>query len=901
MLGRLRFAFSYAIRNMIRDRRRTIFTLLCVAAGVATVVALRALGLMITDALTSNVQAFLRGDVRVVASNTSGFTVTAFEEGDDRRPIGAQQVAAIDAWAEERGINVTYMLNTELMQTAVITGTSADGEALAGPPALTLSLIIEPAEYPYYDIIRAEAPAGVLLADLFSEPHSVVLSRRLADQIEAQVGDQVRIGAAEAFFTVTGIVPDVVEGTFDNPQSLLFPFAYLNRAEQGQFGLPPLAADRAYLQLPEGANLDLTLRETTLWPPPERGRWRFMNTVEVLEENQQLADILSRFVLVLSLVGLVIGGVGIINTMIVAVNRRSLEIAVLKTLGLQGSDVSLIFMAEACLSGVLGSAIGIGLGIVLSYLARDMGQQAFGVPMPWRVYFDPVVIGLALGLTATIFFSFLPTSMATRIRPNLVLRAGSIPMARAGCLWTVLSMLLLIIGFGLLVDLIIGTNRFDFLQVPPPLTPGIISTFAVFLLILIFLAVTWIVVWLLGKLPSFRNANLQIAFRGLTTNRSRTALSLMALIVGMSALSGTLIMTRSINILLTTSITQPLGGNVIVLPIPLLQGVVRARLDSLEGVNGYREVRFPGNVELEAIDGDRRYERWFADADEDPQADLRRARLEMVLGMNIYGEPARGELVEGRYLTPDDDGEPLIMIPYLPELEAHGVGVGSSFELRLGRTTQTFEVVGVIAPDPNAGFIPFSLGDFALQVPADALGSNSAVPFDLIVVDAEPEHVRDVLATVGAVPGVFVFDVSIFDSIISRLLNQMAALPLLVAGLSLFAATALIATTVALATLERRRQIAMLKAIGVSRWQALGQLLIENGAVGVIGGLISLVPTLLVLGLVPALTEGLVSLPVPNDLLALMLVLAVVITLGATLVTAWGASAEAPLNALRDP
>src|SRR6266849_499809 len=63
MLKRLKFAFSYALRNIIRDRQRTAFALFSIAAGVATVVALRMLGLMLTDALTSNAQAILRGDV----------------------------------------------------------------------------------------------------------------------------------------------------------------------------------------------------------------------------------------------------------------------------------------------------------------------------------------------------------------------------------------------------------------------------------------------------------------------------------------------------------------------------------------------------------------------------------------------------------------------------------------------------------------------------------------------------------------------------------------------------------------------------------------------------------------------------------------------------------------------
>src|SRR5260221_6723571 len=157
----------------------------------------------------------------------------------------------------------------------------------------------------------------------------------------------------------------------------------------------------------------------------------------------------------------------------------------------------------------------------------------------------------------------------------------------------------------------------------------------------------------------------------------------------------------------------------------------------------------------------------------------------------------------------------------------------------------------MIAPDERAGLIPFSLGDNAVQAPIDV--APRVAPFDVIIANVKPELLNDVMGSVGAVPGTFVFDTTLFDTIINRILSQMAAMPLLVEGLSLFAATVLIATTVSLATLERRRQIAILKALGVTRSQALNQLLIENARVGAAGGLISPLPTFLVLALGPGL------------------------------------------------
>jgi ABC-type antimicrobial peptide transport system permease subunit len=389
---------------------------------------------------------------------------------------------------------------------------------------------------------------------------------------------------------------------------------------------------------------------------------------------------------------------------------------------------------------------------------------------------------------------------------------------------------------------------------------------------------------------------LRLAVRGLTLHRGRTALSLLALIVGMTALSSTLIMAQSMNTLLYTSITEPLGGNVVVLPLlPLTDIAVRGRLDNVPGVTGYRDIRFASS-NLIAVNGDRTFENRLTAAG-DMQSEFLSAQLEFLVGMKVHGDPPHGELAAGRFLTAEDAGHYRIVIPYRPELEAMGVKIGSIFTYQISRRYQDFEVVGMVAPGVQSGFIPFSLNDSAVQAPLDVLPKSA--PFDFIIANVEKASVNDAMASVGAVPGVFVFDIGVFDSIISRLMNQMAALPLLVAGLSLFAATVLIATTVSLATMERRRQIGILKALGVKRRQALNQLLIENGIVGIVGGVISIAPTLLIIELVPALTENLVRLPVPTDLIALMLALAISITLLATLLTAWGASGEHPLNALR--
>ncbi|HRE47280.1 MAG TPA: ABC transporter permease [Aggregatilineales bacterium] len=916
MFRRLRFAFTYAARNLVRNRQRTLFALMSIAAGVATVVALRALGLMLTDALTANAQSFLRGDIRL---NTRGNEVRITLLGGQRDPAFSPEVIRqMDRWAAQHSVEITYTLSSELLQLSVM-----DAEGNGGRPAFAMGTFLDPTKYPFYDVIRPDAPAGASLDSLLAAPNTLVIGQRLASQLGAKVGDQVRLSLNDALHTITGILPDSAESLFNNPNTFFFSFIFINRSHMAAYETQPGWADYAYLKVPAGTNISRFAAQMRQDIPAAANRrnWNIVTAEEVLRNNALAADLISRFVLLCSLVGLVIGGVGIINTMLVSVNRRSGEIATLKTLGLKGRGVTLIFFVEALLLGVVGSFLGVIIGNLLSILARDFGQQAVGVPLPWRFYLDPVLMGMVLGVTITLFFSILPTLMAGGIRPAYVLRQGTIPMARAGCLPSLLSVVILIVGLGALVDAILGADlramfwrggnfaadtiggggrSRSFLEtLQRSLSIGVFGTFIIFLILGIVVAIMWLFVWLLGKLPSLRNPNMRIALRGLTQHRIRTALSLTALVIGMTALSGTLIMARSITVLLYTSLSDPIGGNVVILPLLPIEGIVNTRLESLAGVNGYRNIRFPASVRLAAINGNTNWENTLVPNEDDPQtfeAFFAALGWELPIGVRVYGSPKRSGLVEGRYLMPEDAGKDVIVVPYSPSLDVLGVKVGSTFTYRIEGVRRDFTIVGILQPTAADSLIPFSLGDSAVQMPLESM--PKALPFDLIVADVQPDKVNDVLA--GAVlPGVFVFDVGIFDSIISRILNSMAAIPLLVALLSLFAAAALIASTVSLATMERRRQIGILKAVGVKRQQALGQLLIENGIVGAAGGIISLLPTLLILAVVPTLTNGLVRLPVPWELIALMFLTAVAVTLGATLLTAWGASSEHPLRVLR--
>ena len=166
------------------------------------------------------------------------------------------------------------------------------------------------------------------------------------------------------------------------------------------------------------------------------------------------------------------------------------------------------------------------------------------------------------------------------------------------------------------------------------------------------------------------------------------------------------------------------------------------------------------------------------------------------------------------------------------------------------------------------------------------------------IVDIDEAQIGALRRSMSEMVGVFVLEVRFLNDLINRIIDQFTSFPILVATLALFTGGVVIANSVALSTLERRREIGIMKAVGLQRERVLGMLLLEYGLMGFIGGLIGVGIGAVMLFML--FTVGFGGEQGPASLGALSLMgLCVVIALFAAVLTAWGASGEKPLNVLR--
>lgn len=931
MFEQLNFYFRHSLNDLRVNGRRTFFALLCIAAGVAAIVSLQTVAAMISDTLTGNLQATNRGDIQISQPLGGGFVNEAggpFEAGansgflEEVQPtgpfappnavgykVGQEGIRQLRAWIDENypgQIDLTYRLEAADIA-SVFTGSGMGtnlNDPAKGTAASSLTpVMIDPQVYPYYSTISSTE--GKPLADLIQSPTDIVIDKKAAETLKAEIGDTIRISGSDTDFTIRGFVPTDAEVTdpFTGIFAALFGFYYLDADAAQFFDTPPQYIDKIYLRLQDSARVS-EVNNALLQEYP------FLNTTTIDDlkvQNQEIATQINQLVTIMGLISLLLGSIGIINTMQVIVRRRTVEVAVLKTIGLQAGQVTILFLVEAFLMGIVGSLAGIILGWLTTFAIKGVAENLVAQSLNFRIVPLAAVNGLIVGTLVTTIFGFLPTLAAGQVRPGTVLRPNDDIIPRAGCLQTLLALGAIVIALSLVIQTIIGSFG---------LAVGV--TIGAFIAAGVLFAVLSFLIWLIGRFfPSLGIVDLKISLRQMLAARSRAAVTLLALVVGVFSLSLITLFADSINQLLSFALGEGSGGNVLVTTAapPMLQQV-ETKLQSLEGVRKYQVLRtYDGTLlSLEEADGtvltpDQIKDRIRTNAQnglfgalagdsesEFDMSDVLFDSLGQVSGREI--DQLGSEKIEtGRQLTADDEGQPVMVIQSSQAVTDAGIGLGDKLTFQFGDDPDakvTFEVVGMSA----ASIARIGGGGGAGYVPNTSIPSAVQPTSIVTMVDIADEQIPELRRQLGAVPGTFVLETAFFTKLLTSLLGTFTAFPTMVALLGLIVGGVVIANSVALATLERRREIAVMKAVGLQRERVLGMLLLENAVLGLIGGLVGVGIGLLALIMLLSLGGGAAQ-AIPFGSALVLMGVCILVALIAAATTAWGASGERPLNVLR--
>jgi putative ABC transport system permease protein len=396
----MRNALLLALRQLLRNRVRTALTSLGILIGVAAVICLVALGRGATAKIEQDLRAF-GNDVLFVVPGNEG------PGGRGAAPAFREQ----DADALARLDGVLRVVPTAARPVRAVRGEQSWPTTVWGTTA------------GYFETLGWTLAQGrvFLPGELRAGSEVCVIGQTVVRELfgaQPAEGQRLRLDKLEC--RVIGVLAGKGQNTFGQDQDdlVVLPLRTLQRRLAGSRDVSMLLVS-GEPGVEHGAlvqDVQATLRSRRHLAPGAEADFFVRDMAEALGTIGQIMGVLTAFLGAVAAISLLVGGIGIMNIMMVSVTERTREIGVRLAVGATAGDILLQFLVESVVLAWVGGASGVLLGIGLSWLA----SWALGLPF----VLDPEIVALSFGVAGTIGvgFGYFPARHAARLNPIDALR-----------------------------------------------------------------------------------------------------------------------------------------------------------------------------------------------------------------------------------------------------------------------------------------------------------------------------------------------------------------------------------------------------------------------------------------------------------------------------------------------
>lgn len=391
-----------ALRSIRRNLLRSFLTILGIVIGVSAVITMVTLGNGATLAVQQQIQGLgtnllqIRGGQRL---GPGAAPAPAFKDTDAEAI--AQQIGGIAAVAPEARASTTLVADGRNWSSSVIG--SSNEWLKTGNWKLAQGREFSPEEE------RAGASVCIIGA---------TLHRELFGSSPDVLGQQLRVKAFSC--NVIGVLDSKGQGAFGNDQDdmVLIPLKTLQRRVTGNNRVNTLLVSMAEDSDPERVKSSLRdlLRELRKLSPTDEDNFNVLDTKQLADTMAGTTMVMTTLLGAVAAVSLLVGGIGIMNIMLVSVTERTREIGLRLAIGALEREVLLQFLIEAVVLAALGGLIGIAIAAVASVGLAQVMQVPF--------VFNPTVNLLSFVFSAAIgvVFGYFPARRAARLDPIEALR-----------------------------------------------------------------------------------------------------------------------------------------------------------------------------------------------------------------------------------------------------------------------------------------------------------------------------------------------------------------------------------------------------------------------------------------------------------------------------------------------
>ena len=399
-----------AVRALRVNKLRSILTMLGIIMGVAAVIAMISVGSGAQARIAEQIQS-LGANMLVVLSGSS-------TSGGVRLGAGSQlTITEEDAWAIKREIpSVEAAAPTMRGSAQVVWGNLNWSTQIQG----TTPEFFEARDWPVVagQAFAQEAVDGATKVAVLGE---TVARNLFADS--DPVGQVIRIKKVP--FTVVGILGKKGQTTWGQDQDdvILVPLSTAKRKLLGVSQANARSVGAISVKVREGEDMKDAetqtrelLRQRHRLQPYQDDDFNIRNLAEYAAAQEESSRVMTILLAAIASVSLLVGGIGIMNIMLVSVTERTREIGLRMAVGARGRDILMQFLVEAVTLSLIGGTIGVVVGLVTSYTIPYFAG--------WRTLVRPEAIVIAFGFAAAIgiFFGFYPARKAAGLNPIDALR-----------------------------------------------------------------------------------------------------------------------------------------------------------------------------------------------------------------------------------------------------------------------------------------------------------------------------------------------------------------------------------------------------------------------------------------------------------------------------------------------
>ncbi|MCO4317517.1 MacB family efflux pump subunit [Phyllobacterium sp. 21LDTY02-6] len=389
-------AVKMAVRALRANLFRTILTLLGIVIGVGSVVAMLAIGTGAQNSVLDRISS-MGSNLLIVRPNMANF------RGGEGGSIVSLVPADADAILEVP--NVAFAV-PEMTSTVTVRYGNIDYQTTVNGtvPQFTeaKSWKVGAGEFINPRDMSTYAPVAVL---------GQTVAKKLFADGESPLGKYVLVSKIP--FQIIGVMSEMGAGPGGNDQddTVLIPLTTGSNRLFGQRNVRTIT-----VQVEDGSAIDATQTaiQGLLDQRHKREDTQIVNMASIREAVTETSNTLKLFLAAVAAISLLVGGIGVMNIMLVSVSERTREIGVRMATGARQRDILLQFLIEALVVSAVGGAIGVVAGLGTGVLAK-----ALGAPISFTL--GPVVLAFACSFLTGLVFGYLPARNASRLQPAVAL------------------------------------------------------------------------------------------------------------------------------------------------------------------------------------------------------------------------------------------------------------------------------------------------------------------------------------------------------------------------------------------------------------------------------------------------------------------------------------------------